>query len=153
MAVSRTELDRRIRRFTETCSRHSIKVTHQRAEVFREAAGSDEHPDAEMIYQQVRKRVTGISRDTVYRTLATLEDVGLIRKAEVSGGPARFDANLDRHHHFICTVCGAVRDFRSEALDRLPTPDAVKALGSVESAQVHVRGVCAACMGRKAKHR
>ena len=34
-----------------------------------------------------------------------------------------------------------------------PFPDAVKALGSIESAQVHVRGVCAACMDRKAKRR
>lgn len=153
MTVSRTELDRRIGRFVETFSRISMKVTHQRAEVFREAAGSDEHLDAEMIYRRVRKRVTGISRDTVYRTLATLEDAGLIRKAEVLGGSARFDANLDQHHHFVCTVCGAVKDFRSKALDDLPIPDAAKALGSIESAQVHVSGVCAACMGRGAKRR
>ena len=153
MAVSQAELNRRIRRFVETFSRIGMKVTHQRAEIFREAAGSDEHLDAEMIYQRVRKRVTGISRDTVYRTLATLESEGLIRKAEVLGGSARFDANLDQHHHFVCTVCGAVKDFRSEALDDLPIPNAVKALGSIESAQMHIRGVCAACIGRKAKRR
>jgi len=153
MAVSQAELDRRIGRFVETFSRIGMKVTHQRAEIFRETAGSDEHLDAEMIYQRVRKRVTGISRDTVYRTLATLEDEGLIRKAEALGGSARFDANLDQHHHFVCTVCGAVKDFRSEALDDLPIPDAAKALGSIESAQVHVRGVCAACIERKAKRR
>ena len=81
--------------------------------------------DYQMIYQRVRKRVTGISRDTVYRTLATLENEGLIRKAEVLGGPARFDANLDQHHHFVCAACGAVKDFRSRALDDLPIPDAV----------------------------
>jgi Fur family peroxide stress response transcriptional regulator len=153
MAVSQAELDRRIRRFMETFSRIGMRVTHQRAEIFREAAGSDEHLEAEMIYQRVRKRVTGISRDTVYRTLAMLESEGLIRKAEVLGGSARFDANLDQHHHFVCTVCGAVKDFRSKALDDLPIPDAVKALGNVDSAQVHVRGVCAACMDRKAKGR
>ena len=70
MAVSQAELDQRIGRFVETFSRIGMKVTHQRAEIFREAAGSDEHLDAEMIYQRVRKRVTGISRDTVYRTVA-----------------------------------------------------------------------------------
>lgn len=153
MSVSQAELDRRIERFRQTCRRIGMKVTHQRAEIFREAAGSDEHLDAEMIYQQVRQRVTGISRDTVYRTLATLEDQGLIRKAEVLGGSARFDANLDQHHHFVCTACGGVRDFCSEALNDLPIPDAARALGSIESAQVHIRGVCTACMKRKAKRR
>ena len=153
MTVSRAELERRIRRFAETCGRSGMKVTHQRTEIFREVAGSDEHPDAETVYQRVRKRVTGISRDTVYRTLATLEGEGLIRKAEVLGGSARFDANLDQHHHFVCTVCGAVKDFRSEALDNLPISRSVKALGRVGSAHVQVRGICSACIGRKARRR
>ena len=122
-----------------------MKLTHQRTEIFREVAGSEEHPDAETVYQRVRKRVTGISRDTVYRTLATLEDEDLVHKAEVLCGPARFDANLDQHHHFVCTVCGAVKDFRSEVLDDLPFPNSVKAMGSIQSAQVHVRGVCRKC--------
>jgi len=140
-------------RFIEALRRIGMKVTHQRVEVFREAARSDEHLDAEMIYQRVRKRVTTISRDTVYRTLATLEREGLIRKAGGLGGSARFDANLGPHHHFVCTVCGAVKDFRSQALDRLPIARAARALGSIESAQVHVRGICVACKRRRAKRR
>ena len=90
-----------------------------------------------------------ISRDTVYRTLATLEDHGLIRKAEALSGSTRFDANTDQHHHFICTVCGAIKDFRSQALNDLPIPDSVKSYGSIESAQVQVRSVCSACARRK----
>ena len=108
MPVPKAELERRMNRFVEACRRSGMKLTHQRTEIFREVAGSDEHPDAETVYQRVRQRVTGISRDTVYRTLATLEDEDLVRKTEVLGGPARFDANLDQHHHFVCTVCGAV---------------------------------------------
>lgn len=130
-----------------------MKLTHQRTEMFWDVAGSEEHPDASTVYQRVRKPVTGISRDTVYRSLAAMESEGLIRKAEGLGGAARFDANLDQHHHFICTVCGPVKDFRNKALDDLPSPDAIKALGRIESAQMHVRGVCAACMYRKANGR
>ena len=63
-----------------------------------------------------------ISRDTVYRTLATLEAEGLVRKVEPLVRERRYDANLDRHHHFVCTVCGMVRDFYSDELDRLPIP-------------------------------
>lgn len=153
MAVSKAELTQRVRWFAETCRRAGMKVTHQRTEIFREVAGSDEHPDAETVYQQVRKRVTGISRDTVYRTLATLEGKGLIRRTGILGGPTRYDANADRHHHFLCQVCGKVKDFCSEALDDLPIPKAVEAFGRIEATQVQVRGVCFSCARPKTKGR
>ena len=149
MAVSKAELRRRMTRFTGTCRQNGLKLTHQRVEVFRELAGTDTHPDAETIYQAVRKRVPAISRDTVYRTLATLEEQGLVRKAEILASKGRYDANVDRHHHFVCTECGLVRDFTCEAMDHLAIPRAVASLGQVRSSHVQLRGVCAVCAGCK----
>jgi Fur family peroxide stress response transcriptional regulator len=151
MTVSKAEIDRRVRAFVQTFRHRGMKVTHQRIEIFNELAASPAHPDAEAVFQAVNKRVPSISRDTVYRTLSTLEDEGLVRKVEPLFGSTRYDANLDRHHHFICTVCGLVSDFYSEALDSLPIPKSVEALGQIESAQVEVRGVCSACTRRKGK--
>jgi Fur family peroxide stress response transcriptional regulator len=151
MTVSRAETQRRVSRFAETCRRKGLKVTHQRMEVFRELAASDEHPDAETVYERVRKRLPTVSCDTVYRTLSTLETQGLVSRTEVLGGPARYDANMAPHHHFVCTTCGLVRDFYSDALDSLPIPKSVEALGKVESAHVQVRGVCSVCAARKRK--
>jgi Fur family peroxide stress response transcriptional regulator len=153
MTVSKAEVERRVQAFVQTCRRRGMKVTHQRMEIFRELAASVEHPDAETVYQAVCRRVPSISRDTVYRTLATLEVEGLIRKVSPLVERARYDANSDRHHHFICTVCGLVRDFYSEDLDNLPIPPAVTTLGEIESAQVEVRGICSACAQRKGKTR
>ena len=149
MAVSKAEIERRLERFVQTCRSRGMKVTHQRMEVFRELAGTEEHPDAEALYQSVRTRVPSISRDTVYRTLASLEEQGIVHKAEILSGKARYDANVDRHHHFVCTKCGRVRDFYSEALNELPVPETVSTLGRVESAHVQLRGLCSACAGRK----
>ena len=149
MAVPDKEITGRMRRFAQTCRDGGLKVTHQRTEVFREVAGADEHPDAETIFQRVRRRVTGISLDTVYRTLPAMEALGLVRRTEISGQSARYDANTDMHHHFVCTRCGRVDDFYSEALDGLAIPRSVQALGRIESAQVQVRGVCSACEGRR----
>ncbi len=122
-------------------------------EVFRTLAVSDAHPDAESVYQRVRSRVTGISRDTVYRTLATLESKGLIRKAAALGGSARYDANMANHHHFVCTACGLIKDFSSKVLDDLPIPKTVESFGRIDAAQVQVRGVCVSCAKRKPKKR
>jgi Fur family peroxide stress response transcriptional regulator len=151
MTVSKAEVERRVEAFVQTCRRQGRKVTHQRMEIFRELAASMEHPDAETVYQAVGGRVPSISRDTVYRTLATLEVEGLIRKVSPLVEKARYDANPERHHHFICTACGLVRDFYSEDLDNLPIPDVVKTLGEIESARVEVRGICSACAPRKGK--
>ncbi len=145
MAVPKTEIERRMQRFAETCQRHGLKATHQRMEVFRELAGTEDHPDAETIYQNVSRRIPAISRDTVYRTLATLEEYGLVRKAEILASKGRYDANMARHHHFVCVKCGLVRDFYSARLDELPIPKSVTTLGRVESAHVQLRGICAAC--------
>jgi len=153
VAVAESELERRIGVFAETLRRRGLRTTHQRMEIFRELARTDEHPDAETVYQRVSRRVPAVSRDTVYRTLATLEEHGLISRAAVLGGPARYDANIAQHHHFVCTRCGAVKDFRSPALDALPLPRSVRTLGRVASAHVQVRGVCAECVGRKAGRR
>ncbi len=149
MAVAKAELERRIDEAVKTLRRKGLRVTHQRMEIFRELAATDEHPDAETVYQRVSERVPAVSRDTVYRTLATLEAHGLVSRADILGGPARYDADTERHHHFVCTRCGAVKDFRSRALDDLPIPRSAKAIGRVASAHVQVRGICAECLGRK----
>jgi Fur family peroxide stress response transcriptional regulator len=149
MAVPKAEIARRMQRLIDTCRQNGMKVTHQRMEVFRELAGTDEHPDAERIYQNVRKRVPAISRDTVYRTLSSLEGQGLVRKAEILFSRGRYDANMDRHHHFVCTECGLVRDFYCEALNDLPIPKDVALLGHVESSHVQLRGICLACASRR----
>lgn len=149
MAVPKAEINRRMERFREVCRRAGMRLTHQRTEVFRELAATDEHPDAETVYRGVSERVAAISRDTVYRTLATLEGQGLIRRAETCCGATRYDANIAPHHHFVCQQCGRVYDFKSPALDHLPIPKSVSALGAVESAHVQARGVCRKCRSKK----
>jgi Fur family transcriptional regulator, peroxide stress response regulator len=151
MTVSKVEIDHRVQAFVRMCRRQGMKITHQRMEIFRELAASTMHPDAEAVFQAVSQRVPGLSRDTVYRTLSTLEAEGLVRKVQPFVESARYDANLDRHHHFVCTVCGMVSDFYSEALDRLSLPESLESLGAIDSAQVQVRGTCLACMDRRTK--
>ncbi|MBM4027958.1 MAG: transcriptional repressor [Planctomycetes bacterium] len=151
--MSKVEIEHRVQAFVQTCRRRGLKITPQRMEIFRELAASTEHPDAETVYQRVCQRMPTLSRDTVYRTLATLEAEGLIRKVEPLFERARYDPNPDRHHHFVCAVCGLVSDFYSEALDRLPIPSSLESVGTIDSAQVQVRGTCLACTRDKTKMR
>jgi len=53
MAVPTAEIQRRMKRFLDACCRGGLKVTHQRSEIFRELAATEEHPDAETVYRRV----------------------------------------------------------------------------------------------------
>lgn len=148
MRIGKQEIDRRFERFERECRQAGVKLTHQRIEIFREVARSADHPDAETIFQGVRDRVPTVSLDTIYRTLWLLNDLGLLRTLGPSRERTRFDANLSRHHHFICSLCGLTRDFYSVALDEVALPGSVRGFGRVETTHVEVRGVCRNCTRR-----
>ncbi|MBN1676434.1 MAG: transcriptional repressor [Kiritimatiellae bacterium] len=143
--IDAEQVEKRVAEFVEVCRRQGIKATHQRTEILRELAASKEHPDAEMIHARVRERIPAISVDTIYRTLKLLEDKGVIARVASMRDRARFDANMDRHHHFVCIECGMIGDFYSDALDRLPVPSAAAEMGSIEGVYVELRGRCRKC--------
>ena len=149
MRTSREEVQRRADQLKEICRRAGVRLTHQRLEIFGELAQSADHPHAETVCKAVRKRLPTVSLDTVYRTLWLLRDLGLITALGPPWGRARFDANMRQHHHFVCTRCGATRDFYSHEFDELKAPDEVKAIGNVKATHVELRGLCMRCSRHK----
>ena len=149
MSTDRAEVQRRLRHFREVCKNNSVKVTHQRMVIFQTVAQTDEHPDVETIYAAVRKQIPAISLDTVYRTLWLLRDLGLISTLGLPRERVRFDGNTSRHHHFVCAGCGLARDFYSAEFGKLPIPREVRAVGSVETAHVELRGLCSRCLKKR----
>ncbi|MGC4116123.1 MAG: Fur family transcriptional regulator [Myxococcales bacterium] len=147
--MSPTEIQARVEHFKEACRQSGVKLTHQRLEIFREVAASTAHPDAEAVYKAVRERLPTVSLDTVYRTLWTLTDVGLLTTLGPRRERARFDANLAPHHHFVCVQCGLAEDFESKDLDELAVPRGVEKFGKVLGTHVEIRGVCAACTSKE----
>ena len=150
MVLDPKELSRRMDAFRDACRREGLKVTHQRLEVFRELTRRGDHPDAESIHRRLRRRMPTVSLDTVYRNLCTFEKLGVASRVSAISSRARFDADCDRHQHFICSRCGLVRDFHSHEIDAFRPPRGVRKLGSVKSVHVEVRGVCSACLEKKA---
>lgn len=149
--ISREQVEKRVAEFLKVCRVQGVKATHQRVEILRELAGSEEHPDAETIFARVRQRVPAISVDTIYRTLRLLEESGVIARVGSMRDRARFDANTERHHHFVCTACGMIGDFYSDAMDHVPVPREVSEMGSVEGVYVELRGVCRTCKQKATK--
>lgn len=139
----------RLERWKTSIREAGVKMTPQRLEIMTELAASDEHPDAEIVFKAVQRRMPSVSLDTVYRTLWLLHDLGLIATLGLRRDGIRFDTNLDRHHHFHCVRCGAICDFVSEALHDLPLPDSARSLGGILDVHVEVRGICTKCQQKQ----
>jgi Fur family peroxide stress response transcriptional regulator len=144
------EIEHRMMHFEQVCRSAGVKLTHQRMEIFRHVAQSSDHPDAKTVFESVRERIPTMSLDTVYRALWILSDLGLITTLGPSRERTRFEANLRRHHHFVCRRCGLIRDFYSSAFDGLRLPQSVESIGSVETTHVEARGVCRLCATEEA---
>ncbi len=104
-----------------------------------------DHPSAEAVLKALRPRMPTLSLDTVYRTLWLLNDLDLVSTLGPRREVVRFDANLTRHHHYVCARCGLTRDFESEELNTVRIPESVADFGSIDSTRVEVRGVCSRC--------
>jgi Fur family transcriptional regulator, peroxide stress response regulator len=102
-----------------TLRNYGLQVTHQRLAVYQALRSSlNEHPDAEVIYREVKSRFPMISLATVYKILERFVEVGLIHKVTPMTEAARYDANLSTHDHLICLDCQRIDDVEGEDINQ-----------------------------------
>ncbi|HID69725.1 MAG TPA: transcriptional repressor [Desulfobacterales bacterium] len=133
------------------CDDAGIKLTHQRLEIFREILSAKDHPGAEVIHQRLQEKLPTIAIDTVYRTLATFDNLGIVKKLHVLGERTLFDANLDQHHHFVCTRCKSVEDLYWPEFDNTAIPDNFSGIGQIQSRHLELHGLCKRCLKESGK--
>jgi Fe2+ or Zn2+ uptake regulation protein len=129
---------------SEQFRRQGLKVTPQRQRIFRALYESPEHPTAESVYEAVRVDMPTISLRTVYQTLNDLAAMGELRQLALGTGSARFDPNLEAHHHLVCDSCSQVIDVYADA-SRVEVPAADRQGFTITATQVVFRGTCAEC--------
>lgn len=132
----------------QLCNEAGIKLTHQRLEIFRELLSVSDHPSAERIYKRLHQKLPTIAIDTVYRTLATFDELGLVKKLHIMNERTLFDTNLNIHHHFICTRCKEVKDIYWSDFDNTTLPGVVEGMGKVQSRHLEIHGICNSCLGK-----
>jgi Fur family ferric uptake transcriptional regulator len=104
------------------------------------------HPTVEDVYEGVKKKLTRISKATVYQNLKFLASKGLIQEVNVKG-VSRFEPNTNPHHHIICKNCGAIVDFESKELTEFSL-QLIKNMKdfNVESTNTNFFGICNKCI-------
>lgn len=65
--------------------------------------------------EELLKVLLGTHKTTVYRELSFFESEGVIQKVDFGDGIRRYElAELEHHHHLVCTVCKKVTDVHLE---------------------------------------
>src|SRR4051794_32181529 len=103
------------------------------------------HLTANAVYGQARAEMETISLKTVYETLHSLVDLGLVRRLDIGTGQVLFDSAVTAHHHLVCNSCGRTEDvdLDVEPLD----PDQRHGFVILQT-EVVARGLCPRCAAR-----
>ncbi|MGV3640106.1 MAG: Fur family transcriptional regulator [Adhaeribacter sp.] len=89
-------------------------------------------------------------RVTLYRTLKTFEEKGLVHKIDDGTGSVKYarcqddcltHAHQDLHVHFNCKVCGETFCLPTSRIPGIPLPDKFQA----EEVNLVMKGVCGNC--------
>ena len=97
-----------------------LKVTVPRVKILNllEKLG-DRHVSAEDVYRMLLEAGEEIGLATIYRVLTQFENAGLVERHNFEGGFSVFELDRGEHHdHIVCTVCGNVREFVDETIEK-----------------------------------
>jgi len=122
-----------------------FKLTPQRIAILKFLDGNTNHPTAEDIYNEIRKKYPTVSFATVYNTVQALRDRGDILEITIDPQRKHFDPNPKAHHHIMCTACGKIGDVFTDYSGALHLPEEVTDEFHVTGNHVDFYGVCSAC--------
>lgn len=135
---------------TDVLYERGVRVTPQRAYVWRTLAESGGHFTAEEVWGKVKSKLPGMELSTVYRALEALRAAGLVADSRLPEGPRVFEAHPSLHPHLVCEGCGEISHPEPEVGRRL-----LEAFGAgsegFEVRELHVvaRGMCRDCAGQR----
>lgn len=122
-----------------------LGLTKQRQAVLQAIRGSEHHLTANEVFEDARRILPGISFATVYNSLHFLKNERLIGEVSFGAGPARYDRNLTRHDHAICSNCEKLVDMELTVPDHLLEEAAVRSNFTPEFIELTLRGLCSDC--------
>lgn len=131
------------------------RYSKQRELILNVLKERNDHPTAEMLYNDIIKIMPTIGIATVYRNLAALYESGQILKIETKQGESdRFDGNLTPHLHFQCLECNEIQDIFLDECDNEKLNEKLKEFANiinakVTSSKILLKGKCEKCKNKE----
>lgn len=124
------------------------RATPQRQAICAALVAQGGHPSTAEVYERVRAQFPMISQATVYNTLETLRELGLVVQLDVGTAEhARYDLQTHPHLNIVCTRCGAIADVHTDTLDALLLQAARRTGYALDGGKALAYGLCPTCQG------
>ncbi len=120
----------------------NIRPSMQRVHVLHYLMERKNHPTVDTIYEDLLPDMPTLSRTTIYNTLDTLCENGLVQRLDMDEGSVRYDATMNEHSHFLCKKCGTVYDLEISAASL--SQNMPKGF-ELQDSKLYAFGVCAKC--------
>jgi Fur family transcriptional regulator, peroxide stress response regulator len=95
-------MDVSIEFLTEQLKGKDIRPSYQRIKVLEFMYHVGGHPTADEIFRALSADIPSLSKGTIYNTLHTLVEAGLVRDVGIDETEKRYDITLSNHGHFQC---------------------------------------------------
>ena len=130
------------KQMADRLAERGIRPTNQRLAVYDYLYRHRTHPSADTVYEALVKKHPTFSKTTVYNSLHTLVEAGLVLELAMDTGERHYDADTALHGHFHCRYCNGIADFPlDEALVSRLIPEGFQAEGK----GIYFSGRCPAC--------
>jgi len=130
-----------------------LRLTQQRRCIVAQIGAQEAHFDAEDLVSSLAAGDDRVSRATVYRLLPVLVEVGVLREVMRFGSRREFEPveASEHHEHLVCERCGAVIEFRDQALEDAIESAARKRGFEMHRHSVEMVGLCPRCARAQAR--
>lgn len=134
----------------ETFHARGHRLTHQRWLVLQVLAESDEHLDAETVFLRAKALDPKISLATVYRSLAILKELDLVKEHTLGESHGHFETvHSAPHYHFTCSSCSRVIEFDAPEVQSIARRLSREHGLVIDDMHLYFTGTCMECLNRK----
>lgn len=127
----------------ELLKENNIAPSMQRVKILEYLQNNKTHPTAYMIYQALADEMPTLSKTTVYNTLKTFTERGILVAFTLFENEIRYEYDTEPHIHFKCTKCGKIYDL-DNIFDHC-TDDLINGHKIIEH-YVNLKGICKSCL-------
>jgi Fur family ferric uptake transcriptional regulator len=133
----------------EVLRERGLRMTPQRRAIVAEIMRTRGHISPTALSRKVQGEMPGVNPSTIYRTLALLEEVGVLAHAHMEGGAEYHRAEEAGHVHLTCSRCGSEDDLSLEEADALVRLIERHHGFGPDLTHFAISGLCAECRGAR----
>ncbi|MFQ6396681.1 Fur family transcriptional regulator [Nocardia sp. KC 131] len=123
-----------------------IRSTRQRSAIAALLSDIEEFRSAQELHDELRRRGEGIGLTTVYRTLQSLADAGLVDMLRTDTGESVYrQCSTGHHHHLVCRHCGRTVEVEGPTVEAWADAIAGEHGFTEVSHTMEVFGTCRSC--------